>query len=353
MVLYQIVNLGTSPINSIKELGIDDSRLSFVAEGEKDDKLPVVYLYWGVSKADKEYKGNLNLMQLYEDNMIVPIVEDNKKFNEYIPDDLSKVNALEVKTKNYQNVGDWILRHFELYQATNKIFISYRRSDTSMFAHQLFEKLTEAKYTPFLDCFSIDSGVNFQEYLRNEIVDADVFVYLNSPHYDESPYTVEERECAQKLSLGIIQVLFNGAAKLSVLNSVDIDTKEVADKDRRYPESLIDSIKIEIERQRAVMYEFRRRCMINSYRLENENDALYIRTNGIIFNTKKLELLNPVVHVPNSVDFQKTDKILSWADPNTYKRCLLYSSQFVRGDILDHIQWLNKSLPINLVDINA
>lgn len=352
MVLYQVINIGSSPIETIEDLGVNDDRVVIVNESTKDRNLPVVYLYWGHSEEDKVYDGDLNLLHLCEDNMIVPIVEDPRMFNEFIPSELAKINALIVKPNDYRKVGVWILRYFGLYESTNKIFISYRRSDTTTLAHQLYERLIEEKYTPFLDCYSIESGVDFQEYLRNEIADADVFVYLNSPNYDDSQYTVEELDCAQKLSLGIVQVLFNHVVKKNVLNSVDIDTHEDAEKDKQYPNDLIDGIVRNIEVQRAIMYEYRRKALVNSYRFLNEGDAIYIHTDGIIHNTTKHELLNAVVHVPNSLDFHKTDKILHWADADKYKKCLLYNSQFVRRDILDHINWLNSSLPIESIDIN-
>lgn len=350
--LYQIINLGTPLIGDVKELNILDGRVSFVFEEKRDSSLPCLYLYWGVSKDDKKNKTGLDLDKLVYDGMIIPVVIDTSKFKEYIPDELGSINALQWNPKTPATLGNRVLRYFGLLDCTNKVFISYKRSDTSALAHQLYEALIKAKFHPFLDCYNIDSGVPFQEYLRNEVADSDVFLYLNSPNYDDSEYTREERECAQKLSLGILQVIFRGSNSQILLNSKDINTDEIADKEKVYSEEFVNSIVKEVDRQRAVMYEYRRKALINSYRMLNDGDHIYIMNSGIIYNVTKHELLNVIVRVPNSIDFHKTDKMINWQMSPENRKCLLYDSQFVRRDILDHIQWLNTSLPIKSIDIN-
>lgn len=352
-ILYQICNLGTPEIEHIADLRITDNRISFVQTEGVNPKLPCIYLYWGMSESDKQNQSGIDLNKLVYDGMVLPIVPDANKFNDYIPDELRKINAFHWDAKKTELLANRILKFFGLLECTSKVFISYRRSDTTAFAHQLYEELCKSKFVPFLDCYCIESGVPFQEYLRNEVVDSDVFIYLNSPNYEDSEYTKEERDCAQKLSIGVVQVVFNNAAATQLLNSVVIATGEDADKDNTYSQELLERVVKEVNTQRAVMYEFRRKSMINSYRMINDGDTIVLRDSGVIFNVTKHELLNPVVHVPNSVDFQKTDKMLNWASPDIYKRCLLYDSQFVRRDILDHINWLNTSLPIKSFDINA
>lgn len=351
MTYYQVVNIGTAYTTTSLDIGLDDDRISIVSEDSIDKSLPTVYLYWGKSSGTKTYQGSLNLRELAADNMIIPVIDDSTDFMKSIPDELARINALIIKSGNYAIVGNWILKHFGLYEATNKVFISYRRSDTSMLAHQLFERLIEAGYTPFLDCYSIESGVDFQEYLRNEIVDADVFVYLNSPHYNESPYTIEERDCAQKLSLGIVQVTFNEVSTdISVMNSSNIALGLDANPIFIYNSDVIDRILVEIEKKRAVMFEYRRKALVNSYRLLNERDCLCIRADETIYNVSKGELLKPVCHVPTAVDFHSTDK--QFKHDKQHKK-ILFDSQFIRRDILDHIKWLDRSLPVNICDINS
>lgn len=100
MVLYQVINIGSSPIETIEDLGVNDDRVVIANESTKDRNLPVVYLYWGHSEEDKVYDGDLNLLHLCEDNMIVPIVEDPQMFNEFIPSELASYRIFKIYLVN-------------------------------------------------------------------------------------------------------------------------------------------------------------------------------------------------------------------------------------------------------------
>lgn len=168
-VLYQIINLGTSPIISTEGFGISDSRVAIINWGEEVNSLPCIYLYWGRSILDKRNLCGINLKEIAYDNKVLPIVENLAKFKDYIPEELGNINPFLWEPTKTSELGNWILRYFGLLDYTNKIFISYRRTDTSLFAHQLFEALVKAKYKPFLDCYNIEVGVDFQGYLETKM----------------------------------------------------------------------------------------------------------------------------------------------------------------------------------------
>ena len=183
-----------------------------------------MYLYWGSSYSDAQYDGKIELTKLANLGLVLPIVDNPENFRNFIPEALGEVNALIYDSNGSLKLENYILAHFGLIEQNRKIFISYKRSDTTGVAIQLFDELTKLGYRPFLDAYSIGSGVNFQEYLKHELADSDVFVFLNSKDYYNSPYTTEEIECAQKLNLGIVQVDFDGCVeKRNILNSAKIE----------------------------------------------------------------------------------------------------------------------------------
>ena len=49
-------------------------------------------------------------------------------------------------------------------------------------------------------------GVDFQEYLRHELSDSSVFVFLNTPNYPMSQFTMEELTVCSKLQMGILEI---------------------------------------------------------------------------------------------------------------------------------------------------
>lgn len=354
MMYYQIINIGSPGNISCSNLGIDDQRFAFIDENHVNSQLPAIFLYWGMSDADKTYTGRWDLSQLVSDGKILPVVDEETHFRDYIPEVLGSINAFETTKNELAGIGHWILKHFGLLECTNRIFISYKRSETSELAHQLFNELIKRKYNPFLDSYSIESGVDFQEYLMNELVDSDVFIFLNSPNYFDSEFTRAELDCAQKLSMGIVQVVFEGTFASKILNSADIPVGEKAEKEKKYDKKMVNAILDLVEKKRAVMYEYRRQAIINAYRMENEHDVIKVSDNGILWNESKKEILKVVSHVPSSFDFQKADKLFGesyYANPDASKQ-LLYSSQYVRRDILSHIEWLNESLPVKSKDIN-
>ena len=197
-ILYQLVNMGSPKWqkcpDSLKEKGIN-----FVREDELDCNYPHLYLYWGSSYSDAQYDGKIELTKLANLGLVLPIVDNPENFRNFIPEALGEVNALIYDSNGSLKLENYILAHFGLIEQNRKIFISYKRSDTTGVAIQLFDELTKLGYRPFLDAYSIGSGVNFQEYLKHELADSDVFVFLNSKDYYNSPYILDM--CSQALNI--------------------------------------------------------------------------------------------------------------------------------------------------------
>lgn len=354
MSLYQIVNLGPSQWKEcpedLKKYGID-----FVNENALDDKYPYLYLYWGWSKSDCHYQGSTNLKKLADNVSALPIVNNLAEFNQVVPEDLHSLNAFDFGKNGEEGLKNYILNFFGFINQTRKIFISYRRTETSAVAHQLFDALQQKGYLPFLDNISIESGVPFQEYLRNELADADVFVYLNSPDYENSQYTLEEKDCAQKMNMGVVQVLLYGQEKdESFINATCVDVRGTDKKNDNISDGWINAIVLEIEKRRAEFFRYRRKVLIDAYRRKNPNVAVAGIQNDLLINANKAEVASLCLHIPKSQDLQKADEALN-SLKKKYKKILLYDKQFCRRDISDHLSWLNQNLSnvIQTRDINA
>lgn len=99
-----------------------------------------------------------------------------------------------------------------------RIFISYRRTDTSAFAEQLFDRLSHEGFEVFLDRFSINPGVNFQNRLYQELADKAMIVFLESPNFLTSSWIQLEIAFAKKYRLGYLALNID---KSPEINSVD------------------------------------------------------------------------------------------------------------------------------------
>ena len=111
---------------------MDVPYISLVSIDEINEKLPLLILYYGENKGDKTCPYAIDLNVKAKNQEVLPIVKDVTKFNEYIPDSLSGINAFVFDDVNsIHNLKNRILSWFGLLDNTRKIFISYKRSDTS------------------------------------------------------------------------------------------------------------------------------------------------------------------------------------------------------------------------------
>lgn len=82
--MYQIITLGTPYfLEGLKEALKDYSTITFIAEDDCiDEKYPHLYLYYGVTEQDANYRGKLHLNKIVKDMSLLPIVKDVKSFND-------------------------------------------------------------------------------------------------------------------------------------------------------------------------------------------------------------------------------------------------------------------------------
>jgi hypothetical protein len=89
-----------------------------------------------------------------------------------------------------------------LAPADNRIFISYLRRETSAIADQLFVALTKRGFDVFLDRFSVQAGVRFQDHLMQELDDKAVVVVLHSKGVASRKSSWVEKELARVKRFG-------------------------------------------------------------------------------------------------------------------------------------------------------
>jgi hypothetical protein len=100
-------------------------------------------------------------------------------------------------------VVPWVLAAAGLADDEFRIFISYRRTDTQLLADQLFDALTRDNFDVFLDRFTLETGVNFQRRLTQELADKAMVLLLESKHFLDSEWTQHEINFAKKHRLGL------------------------------------------------------------------------------------------------------------------------------------------------------
>lgn len=280
---------------------------------------------------------------------ILGILQSSTNFRNFIPQELNPVNAIEIdSTLAIGKLKCFILEYFGLLESNRKVFISYKRSDSLKFVHQLHDALIAAHYKPFLDSYSITYGVDFQEYLKHELSDSSVFIFVNTPNYELSKFTMEELNACNKLQMGVIEVfapnskVFKEAefAKRYILPS-EIDANKLFE-----PFVLRDIISV-LENNRLEIQSFREKALADQLKAMVPDVQLNSDRRCYVSQNKDKEFY-PLYHIPVSFDIQKISEVSDKA-----KQAFgFYNGLYCRSDVRNHINWLNGILPVQVLDVS-
>ena len=157
-------------------------------------------------------------MLLADGTLVIPVVEDVGQFMALVPPAISHLNGVSRQEcgANFERLAARVLEGFGLLRERRRLFISYRRTDTSGVATQLYEALDAAGFDVFLDTHGVvRPGEPFQEMLSHRLADTDVILLLDSPAFLASRWTEEELARANTASLQILQLLWPGQEEAS------------------------------------------------------------------------------------------------------------------------------------------
>lgn len=355
--IYQIVTLGEPFFEKeLVEACKEYPEIVFKGEGEVDSAYPVLYLYYGKTAGSSEYHGELKLAELARQKQILPIAPSAPEFNQNIPEIIRNLNGFFLNDERAVHaLKNYILAFFGIVNTNRKVFISYRRMDSEELAHQLFDALTKLKYRPFLDSYSIQPGVDFQEYLRHELNDTELIVVLNTEHFDESEFTKEEVNIANELRIPILEVKFDPYVRMDIMAMAHvIDTGESINATKNFGDDFINNITLAIEQMRAQSYLFKRKNVVTSLNKQFGAFGLALQeAGGFLRSDVTREIYCPLTHIPQSTDLFQTEEFFeSMPLFSTYTKKVIYNGSYCRDDIKRHLKWLDQYLPVKLFSIN-
>jgi hypothetical protein len=347
----------------VADLGITDDVLYFIEPTTFSNyraNNPTVVLYFGSSSGIHQH---IDLLQILQNNqeVIIPLVSDLKLCKKELPNDLSIINAFELKGDGYINsLVSCILENFGLLRKTRRLFISYKREDSQEVAIQLYEALDAAGFDVFLDTHSIRPGDVFQDELWHRMADTDVVVLLNTSNFDKSRWTMEELAKANDMTIGIFQIIWDGCNPLPssdfstnlLLSNTDLNRNHQLSTDKVH--SIIQ--KIESMRARCLAARQDNICTEFLKILDNnklKNDLLRFNR-AILFKTKcnKKYAVIPAIGIPKADTCEETERlkntILSGKIKGLY---ILYDHRNIRDRWLTHLEWLNKYVPVKTLKL--
>lgn len=318
---------------------------------------PAFGIYIGA--ADGDFKDLSIADRLIKDGvMILPIFFNS--FSDDVPSILSNQNGLQFKKTELDRISNIVLQAFELLRHTRKIFISYRRKESTSVAIQLFEALESHNFDVFLDTHSIEKGESVQDELWHRMTDCDVIVLLNTPGFLESDWCKEELAEAGAKQIGIVQLVWpnhkikdiDSSSHLSYpiqftednfADELYIESEKV--KPRLISES-VDKILQEVESVRARNLAARQNNLITEFRniAAKNGRTVIVQPEKVLTEDLpdgKRIIYIPTIGIPQSPSCQSAEvkkELMGYKDVSIR---LIYDDLRIRDKWLKHLDWLN------------
>lgn len=142
---------------------------------------------------------------------VVPVVDTLKDVPAKLPQCLHDLNAFAVGAaapREYGPLIDEIVTRLWLRRSVRRVFLSYKRSDSSAVAHQLRDQLTRRGYDVFLDECTLHPGAAVQREIFWSLNDSDLVLLLGTENLGESRWVAEEIGTANATEVSILGVLW-------------------------------------------------------------------------------------------------------------------------------------------------
>lgn len=296
--------------------------------------------------------------QKLDGNIILPVF--NQNFTDEIPEFLSNQNGINFND-NVQKIKNIVLEGFELLRKNRKLFISYKRSESSNIAIQLYEFLERHNFDVFIDTHSIDKGEEFQEELWHRMTDCDLILMLNTKEFLESNWCKQELDKAHLKRIGIVHLIwpdcdfadFAHIAHSIKLKYQDFDNSPVADVTKgKLKEDILSPILNLVESSRARNLASRQDWLITDFtQAANDKDAdvnlQYSRYITQKLDNGKFKVFIPTVGIPQSINCHNSQKLIEKIEDKQIESItLIYDELSIRNNWLEHLDWLNEYLEI-------
>lgn len=376
---YQLIFLGQqNPLradiegaffNHINELGLAAEAIEIIDESNFDEQYianaPTYCLYFGIKNSAFRHIPQIERLQT-DATLILPIVEAIPDFNASIPEQLRPINGFQLASKHdIEALVNHSLEGLGLLRLSRRLFISYRRDESSTVAIQLFERFEKAGFDVFLDTHSVPKGENFQEELWHRLADTDIVILLNTPGFLQSHWTTQELAQANSMSIGILQLVWPNykperSAELSIpfyLSETNFGNKQFADAKSYLTDDIMEEIVNRAESLRARSLAARQDNIITEFMKSANNAGAKVNLQSEKFitmtNSKSEEIvIIPTVGVPQAFIYNQSEELVKRIRQNSISAIhLLYDHRNIRTKWLDHLAWLDNYLPIKTIKL--
>ena len=375
MFIYQLIFLGTikEPIidgitslyyQKIEELKLQKEFYEIYFKKNLNSykgNQPAFVIYFGNKNGDFEDENEVKKL-LDEGNIVLPIFFNS--FSSEIPKILSNQNGLKYSDFLKDKIVDLVLESFGKLRNTRKVFISYKRDESTSVAIQLYEALEKNNFDVFLDTHSIKQGEPFQDELWHRMSDCDVILLLNTPKFLESEWCEKEIAEASVKQIGIIQAIWPNhklermaevCFPYQLFDSNFVDGNYDNKDNSKLTDKTINDLVNQVESIRARNLASRQDNLITEFLNSARKNGKKVNIQPERFITEELEenkrrIFIPSVGIPQSFDCNASSElkkeIKDYAVEEVY---LIYDDVRIREKWLKHLNYLNEYLDVKTI----
>lgn len=359
MALYQIAVFGSPTVAQLKALrsflketeirfklrpGIDIKLLVNPSTFRPDSKSSAVAIFFGGKRSIKIDIGSAIDAKTLP---ILPVASRADKVSKEIPPLLAGLNCVFYKDHGPERVYASLLECLGLLPRQRRVFLSYRRKDSTPVALQLFAELSARNYEVFLDTHTIGAGIDFQESLWHNLCDVDVLIMLDTPTYFDSRWTAAEFGRALAKGIGVLRVqwpdstpsIFTGTSSLVELISTEFEA------DQTLSARALARICDNLEDFRSLAHSTRHQSIVSAVqdaiaKVRGRVDSVDAnRAMQITLRSGHKVIVQPTLRVPTAVTLQ-----CALDRAGTTDSAIVFDHLGIKPSWLLHMDWLKSKI---------
>lgn len=276
---------------------------------------------------------------------VLPVVSTETLVSDEVPPLLRALNCVFLDKVPMERVFSALLECVGLLPRQRRVFLSYRRAESTAVAIQLFSELSARQFDVFLDTHSIGAGVDFQEQLWHQLSDVDVLLMLESPQYFASRWTDAEYGRALAKGIGVLRVQWPDTTPSPVTTTASRAELLVEDfrADGQLSEEAVARICRQLEAVRSQSHALRTMSLIDAVRVAIEQIEGQVNGVGagrmmqVTLRSGRRLSVQPTLGVPTAMTLQETLLRAGHEDC-----AVVYNHYGMMRSWQEHLEWLAK-----------
>ena len=326
--------------------------------GYDSSKLTFAFFFGKLGQSDKDTDAIKKLME--NGDAIYPVFFNN--FEDEVPEVLRPINGVMYSDDELDSIVNVAFEELRLLRKKRRVFISYKRSDSTAIANQLYDVLSRNQFDVFLDTYSIRGAADFQAELRHRITDCDVLIQLNSQGFKKSKWCEEEITEANARRVGVLQINWPGVkpdakdqlSQTRKLVELDFKRKRYKRNTSTLKTKILNEIAVAVEAIRARNIASRQANLAGEFIKEasRQGRSIIKEPNFLVeqMENSKFYYYIPTIGVPQSWDCYESVKMLERRNGTSPEKVfLIYDDLSILPEWIKHLEWMNKYLEVQTI----